>query len=133
MVSQEVVQQAMEEIGAPCTSNEIVQHLIDKGKISKFSKSELVLVDRKLQRLRRWEVVAITPHLKGNNNINYLISSGYKHDENNCEQCKIMIKNHNMRTRQLMNKLQRRKTSYKNRDDMESSPDSEYWRKKIGY
>ena len=96
MVSQEVVQQAMEAIGKPCTTIDIEKHLREKGLMSGTwdLKTDIASV---LNLLRKWLVVDRLPdgHSINRCSVWYLKNKGLDHDTKNCEKCKAMRMSHN--------------------------------------
>ena len=89
MVSQEVVQQAMEAIGKPCTTIDIEKHLREKGLMSGTwdLKTDIAGV---LNLLRKWLVVDRLPdgHTVNRCSVWYLKNKGLDHDIRTCEKCK---------------------------------------------
>jgi len=87
----DLIQKAMEQIGKPCTTREIVDYML-KNKMVEPVKWDLKMeISRKLLGLKKWEIVDRIDqgHNSNKGNIWYLCKNGKpEHDRKTCPQCR---------------------------------------------
>ncbi len=91
MVTQELVQQAMEELNRPITTKQLLNYMIERKMIEKKEWDMKMVVSRALLALKKWEVVdrVIQGHTGNVGHIWYLVKNGRpEHDSKTCQECK---------------------------------------------
>lgn len=90
MVTQAVVQQAMEELNVPCTSTQLLEYLLQKKRMTYTQWDGKAVISRALSALKKWQVVdrISQGHYKNGEYLWYLTKNpAPEHDSKKCPIC----------------------------------------------
>lgn len=98
MVSQELVELAMDKINEPCTTGEIAEYLITNKMIERPKWDIRLDISGVLRLLKKWLIADKLPqgHTKNMMSIWYLLKWNIKHDHKTCKICKLVKHTHDL-------------------------------------